>query len=221
MELICRYIEDMPADITIEDFCKGVTDAVAAEYRAAGIDRERLRETPTDRMTASVIVYSKFRREIWMVGDCQCLIDGLHYDNPKPYEREIAEERASILTKALANGATEEELRDDDIGRKAILPKLKAACKGQNVVYPVVDGFPIPTPLVKVISVGNGLHDIVLASDGYPQLKPTLRESEEALSRLLREDPLCIRMNVATKGLARGQQSFDDRTFVRFAAAIK
>lgn len=218
MELICRYIDDMPADITMENFCKGVTEAVAAEYRAAGIDTEKLRETPTDRMTASVIVYSKHRREIWMAGDCQCMIDGLHYDNPKPCEREIAEERASILAKALASGATVQELQGDDIGRKAILPKLKAACKGQNVVYPVVDGFPIPTHLVKVIPVGKGLHDIVLASDGYPQLKPTLRESEEALSRLLREDPLCIRMNVATKGLARGQQSFDDRTFVRFAA---
>lgn len=217
MRLICQYVGNMPREATMQDFCRGVAETVAAEYLRANVDMERLKAMPTDRMTASAAVYSDCRREIWMVGDCQCMVDGTVYENPKPYERDIAEERAVILRKALAEGVTPEELRIDDIGRKAILPKLKAACLGQNVCYPVVDGFPIPESLVKVVSITHGHHDIVLASDGYPMLKPTLAESEAALERLLAEDPLCIRENVATKGLAMGQQSFDDRAFIRFA----
>lgn len=217
MRLICQYIVNMPAETSMLDFCKGITDVVADEYLKAEVDMERLKATPTDRMTASAVVYSDFHREIWMVGDCQAMVDGVIYDNPKPYEREIAEERASILLEAIAEGAAADDLRTDDIGRKAILPKLKAACREQNVSYPVVDGFTIPCSLVRVVKLGAGHHDIVLASDGYPLLKPTLRESEEELERLLTEDPLCIGENVATKGLAIGQRSFDDRAFVRFA----
>lgn len=216
MMLVCQFVKNMSKDIAMENFCQGVSDVITSEYIKSSVDINRLFETPTDRITASVVVYSDLRREIWMVGDCQCMVDGILYENPKPYEKEIAKNRATILRKAIENGESIENLRKDDIGRKSILSRLKAVCKGQNVIYPVVDGFPIPTSKVKVIHISEGNHEIVLASDGYPGLKPTLKESEEALKTLLEKDPLCIRQNVATKGLAIGQQSFDDRAYVRF-----
>ena len=58
---------------------------------------------------------------------------------------------------------------------------------------------------------------VVLASDGYPVLKDTLAESEKSLDELLQKDPQCLRENRGTKGLVKGNQSFDDRTYVRFA----
>lgn len=59
-------------------------------------------------------------------------------------------------------------------------------------------------------------NEVVLASDGYPFLKPTLAESEAALLHLIAHDPQCIHDFIATKGLVAGNKSFDDRTYIRF-----
>ena len=60
--------------------------------------------------------------------------------------------------------------------------------------------------------------EVVLASDGYPKLFGTLEESEHYLQKVLAEDPLCISLNKQTKGLMVGNNSYDDRTFVRFVS---
>ena len=166
-------------------------------------------------MTASAVVYSDMRKEIWMIGDCHCIVDGVYYDNPKPYELSIAMKRAEVIKKLLTDGVSESDLRNNDIGRETIIPLLREACKWQNVNYSVIDGFSIPIQFVKVIKTCATGSEIILASDGYPRLMPTLKESEAELDRLLCEDPLCIKENIATKGLKIGQKSFDDRSYIR------
>ena len=89
MLLICDYIRQMAADSTMDHFCQGITHRIAEEYAWRGI-AERMAEHPEERLTASAIVYSERRKEVWMVGDCQAIIDGKYYDNSKPYEHEIA-----------------------------------------------------------------------------------------------------------------------------------
>lgn len=205
----------MDKDISMESFCLQATKMINQIYCERGIDINILKDDPVQRMAASVIIYSDRRKEIWMVGDCHCIVDGVYYDNPKPYESSIAAKRAEIIKKALAEGISETELRNNDIGRKAILPLLRKACKEQNVSYPVIDGFPIPIEYVKVVKTRQEGSEIILASDGYPHLMTTLRESEAELNRLLRDDPLCIKENIATKGLMIGQTSFDDRSYIR------
>ena len=77
---------------------------------------------------------------------------------------------------------------------------------------------------VRVVQLGGVLQsssdahwqEIVLASDGYPFLKPTLANSEAALAHLIATDPQCVRYFIATKGLVSGNRSFDDRTYIRF-----
>lgn len=64
------------------------------------------------------------------------------------------------------------------------------------------------------ISVSSS--EIVLASDGYPFLKPTLAASEAALAEQIANDPHNIRSFIATKGIVEGNKSFDDRTYIRF-----
>ena len=216
MLAIIKAIKKMPRDICMERFCEKVTEEIRSIYNAHAVDIQKLNDVPTNRMTASAIVFSLSKKEIWMVGDCQCLVDGKLYENPKPGEKEIAAQRALIIRKCLKEGMSEAEMRRNDIGRKAILPTLKKACLEQNKLYPVIDGFNIPTHLVKVIPIDDKTHEIVLASDGYPKLMPTLNESEAELQRLLEEDPLCIYENIATKGLNEGQTSFDDRSYIRF-----
>ena len=86
----------------------------------------------------------------------------------------------------------------------------------QNKTYSVVDGFPIPMEHVRIITLTPSTHTIVLASDGYPFLLPTLAESETALHRQLTTDPLNALSFKATKAYIRGNNSFDDRTYIRF-----
>lgn len=236
MMLISEYIwEELKADASVDDFCQGVTAYIYNKvYEKLGVE-ERLKEHPEERLTASAILYSRTRNEVWMVGDCQAIIDGKLYENGKPYEQEIARKRVELIEQGLSPAEA----------RKQIEPLLiKAMLSGQNQTYMVIDGFPIYREGVKVVSVSvsssvqdsvpasdsvpcsdsasasdtipSSSSEIVLASDGYPFLKPTLAASEAALAEQIANDPQNIRSFIATKGIVEGNKSFDDRTYIRF-----
>lgn len=223
MVLISEYIQhELKPESTVEDFCEGVTSYIYNKvYRQQGIEK-RLQAHPEERLTASAILYSKAKNEVWMVGDCQAIIDGKLYENNKPFEDIVARRRVELIRQ----GFTPQE------ARKTIEPLLiQAMLEGQNKTYTVIDGFPIYQKGMKVVSlnapqknvetdVADSLplptKEIVLASDGYPFLKPTLTESEEALAHLLAYDPQCTHEFIATKGIVVGNKSFDDRTYIRF-----
>ena len=227
MMLISEYIQqEMKADATVDEFCEGITAYIYNKvYLPMGIE-EQLRLHPEERLTASAIIYSNQKKEVWMVGDCQAIINGKLYDNSKPYEQEIAQKRVELIAQGLSPAEA----------RKQIEPLLiKAMLSGQNQTYTVIDGFPIYREGVKIVALKMKLasssidtyfqehpkpvsspNEVVLASDGYPFLKPTLAESEAALGHLIAHDPQCIHDFIATKGLVAGNKSFDDRTYIRF-----
>ena len=251
MMLISEYIrEELKKEASVDDFCQGVTAYIYNKvYEKLGV-AERMKLHPEERLTASAILYSKARREAWMVGDCQAIIDGKLYENGKPYEQEIAEKRAALIKEGVAPAEA----------RKQIEPLLiEAMLSGQNKTYTVIDGFPIYREGVKVVSLESGVSldgevsleggislkedvpldmkqasngietylevqskpissaiEVVLASDGFPFLKPTLAESEAALAAQLANDPQNIHSFIATKGIVEGNKSFDDRTYIRF-----
>ena len=243
MMLISEYIrEELKADASVDDFCQGVTAYIYNKvYEKLGVE-ERLKEHPEERLTASAILYSRTRNEVWMVGDCQAIIDGKLYENGKPYEEKIARKRVELIEQGLSPAEA----------RKQIEPLLiKAMLSGQNQTYTVIDGFPIYREGVKVVSVSDSCSvqdsvpasnsipasdsvpcsdsvsasgtflvsssEIVLASDGYPFLEPTLAASEAALAEQIANDPQNIHSFIATKGIVEGNKSFDDRTYIRFS----
>lgn len=237
MMLISEYIrEELKADASVDDFCQGVTAYIYNKvYEKLGVE-ERLKEHPEERLTASAILYSRTRNEVWMVGDCQAIIDGKLYENGKPYEQEIARKRVELIEQGLSPAEA----------RKQIEPLLiEAMLSGQNQTYTVIDGFPIYREGVKVVSVSDSCSvqgsvpasdsvpcsdsvsasgtifvsssEIVLASDGYPFLEPTLAASEAALAEQIANDPQNIHFFIATKGIVEGNKSFDDRTYIRFS----
>lgn len=215
MRIISRYLKHAPKNLTFEQFAKGVTLAVRKHYKNS--DMEHLATHPEDRLTASVIVYSRLQRQIWMIGDCQCLINEEYYDNPKPMETVIADNRSKVAQRLLSEGVTTiDNLQTEDVSRREIIPLLIESMKEQNRSYSVVDGFPIPMAHTRVITLDFRPWTIVLATDGYPFLKPTLEESETMLAQQLVQDPLNITAYKATKGLIKGNNSFDDRTYIRF-----
>ncbi|MEE0650787.1 MAG: hypothetical protein UCO54_01965 [Segatella copri] len=236
MMLISEYIrEELKADASVDEFCQGVTAYIYNKvYEKLGVE-ERLKEHPEERLTASAILYSRTRNEVWMVGDCQAIIAGKLYENGKPYEEKIARKRVELIEQGLSPAEA----------RKQIEPLLiKAMLSGQNQTYTVIDGFPIYREGVKVVSVSDSCSvqdsvpasdsvpcsgsvsasgtisvsssEIVLASDGYPFLEPTLAASEAALAEQIANDPQNIHSFIATKGIVEGNKSFDDRTYIRF-----
>ena len=216
MRIISRYIRRMPADISCQQFCKGITRAIARHYWLR-FPKKRMAEHPEERLTASAVIYSRLRREVWLVGDCHCLIGDQYYDNPKPYEQQLAEMRAAKVVALLAEGYTESQLRQPhDPAREVMIPTMLEVMKNQNITYAVIDGFPIPQQLVPVITLNFQTWDIVLASDGYPFLAPTLAETEALLEEQRKNDPLNIGTFKATKAFVEGNNSFDDRSYIRF-----
>ena len=228
MMLISEYIrEELKADASVDDFCQDVTAYIYNKvYEKLGVE-ERLKEHPEERLTASAILYSRARKEVWMVGDCQAIIDGKLYENGKPYEEKIARKRVELIEQGLSPAEA----------RKQIEPLLiKAMLSGQNQNYTVIDGFPIYQEGVKVVALKMkpasssievyfqeqtkpiaSPNEVVLASDGYPFLKPTLAASEASLAEQIANDPQNIRSFIATKGIVEGNKSFDDRTYIRFS----
>ena len=222
MKLVSRYIRNMPKNTTFENFMRGVTAYVRKHYKKSML--QRLTEHPEDRLTCSVVVFSRLCREIWMIGDCQCLISPLashdsplYYDNPKPYEAELAAMRATEVCRQLADGKTIDDLCRNDTARPVIIPRMIETMRNQNITYSVVDGFAIDKRHVRTVTLDFQPYEIVLASDGYPFLHPTLEESEAALQHQRSEDPLNIGPQFqATKAFHPDFNSFDDRAYIRF-----
>lgn len=213
MYLTARYIRQMSKTTTSEQFLRGVTAYIRKHYNKSMLPR--LAEHPEDRLTCSAVVYSRLNREIWMVGDCQCMINGELFDNPKPAEAELAAMRAEEVKRLLATGVTQDELLRNDTARPVIIPRMLETMREQNVSYSVIDGFPIARQHVRIIPLDFRPWEIVLASDGYPILRPTLAESEEELQKLREEDPLNIGRFQATKAFHPDFNSFDDRSYIR------
>ena len=214
MLLITEFIQQMSPTITLDEFCDKITAVIHREYIAHHLDIKQLAAHPEQRITASAVIYSAYHHEIWMVGDCQCMINGVLYENNKPAEAANAAKRSIYIKKALSNGMTVKDFQDHDTGRDHIINDIILSCQQQNVSYAVIDGFPIYHRGIRVLTFPSSA-TIILASDGYPTLKPTLAESEQSLHYLIENDPLCINICPATKGLMKGYLSFDDRTYVR------
>ncbi|MFF9025163.1 hypothetical protein [Streptomyces eurythermus] len=205
-------------------------DASTAVQRLTETLRSRLPDklSISDRPSAVVAIYSAQRREIWRVGDVSIWYDGMsprggaHQNRVDFYASGV---RAAVLTAELISGRTVEELRGEDYGRAAILPLLvRQGVFANNPdagewAYGAINGNPVPESLVETYPIPEGARTVILASDGYPLVLPTLDETEKQLHDLLREDPLCIGPLKGTKGVRPGAESYDDRSYLRLAVS--
>lgn len=214
MRLTCEAIGLLPPEASKSEALALLTRALAQNttYRQAHY-----------RPTCSAVIYSRHRQEIWFVGDCQARWNAQTHQYEKDIDRLLTGIRCDVVHYYLANGYTEEDIRQEDKGRAFIFDALCEQLHFQNdpnpynpFRYPVIDGQPIDPEEVPVLSV-TGIKELILASDGYPQLRDTLQETEDALQQLLLQDPLCINEHPASKCLVEGNRSFDDRTYLRIA----
>ena len=219
-QIIENVLHKLAARATIYDFTESATEAIRNYYNS--FNRTSIvAKKNEERLTASIVVFSRQRREIWMIGDCIFRINGINYRNDKLVDKHLARIRSEVDFFLLKTGHTTYSLQQHDIGRAFIsnalhdLQYFGNADESCEYSYAVIDGF--KTEMSKTICMSVPEHsEIVLASDGYPELFGSLTETEEYLQRMLQADPLCISENKQTQGLMKGNDSYDDRTYVRF-----
>lgn len=214
METVCGIIKTLSPSATLHDLVDRASAALRTLWPEGAESEAALRPT------CSAVVYSACRREVWMIGDCQCRFGGITHTNNKVIDDTLAQIRADVLHYWLAAGCSVESLRQNDRGRTFIYDALRTQTNFQNITdagnpfrYTVLDGQTVDETTIPVIPVGRA-DKLILASDGYPLLFDSLNETETYLKDCLQTDPLCIDRHPATKGLTAGNVSFDDRTYL-------
>lgn len=208
---IVQAMKDADPLFTAEEHYIFLNEALCKKYS----DITYFVKNPLDRLQVNCIVYSQYRKEIWFFGDCHCLVDGESFSNEKKIDTLLGELRSFVFqaTASINQNSTE------DIGREKILPFLKLqsnlANSSAEYGYLVLDGIGNMVSKIKKMDVSDA-NEIVLATDGYPILQNTLENTEGSLSQLRKSDPLLINKVKSTKGFLAGNESFDDRTYVKF-----
>ena len=179
-------------------------------------------ELNIDHAAASAVIFSRYCKQLWLIGDCQARIGARTIRPRNKVDALLSEARSFAIAALLKQGYSVEQLQKNDLGRESILPFLKMQKVFENsdgkYGYYVLNTDPSPIDpevITKVYQVRSG-DEVILASDGYPELKDTLEQSEQYLFDLIKRDPLLYEYYPTTKGLMNGNVSFDDRTYIRF-----
>lgn len=212
-DLILEAMKTMPADTDCNscfEILHGRLKSQFAKGKAVPIWEE---------LRASLLVYSDYYQEIWCLGDCNFMVNDCLYENGKKVDTVIAEVRSMLIRSLLAEGKSEADLLRKDVSRDLIMELIKRQYYLENMDcefgYPELNSTSLNTHMIKRLKVKKD-DRIVLATDGYPELKATLEESEQEMRRVLQEDPLCYKIYKTTKGLQEDMVNYDDRCYVSF-----
>jgi hypothetical protein len=210
-DIVETAVHDIPVDADAVSAIDILTRAIAG------------RAAPDYLHSASVVLYSGFRNEIWLVGSGGFCVDGHAATFSPPHELAASRVRAAFLTASLREGRSLDQLATDDPGRELILGLLRQERHLRNVdeegnyYFGALDGRTVPTRHILARTLPDAARNITLVTDGYPVVLPTLDECESALAEILADDPLLIGRHPQTKSLRPGDRSFDDRALIRLA----
>ena len=220
--LVKEALETINPEATKEETASYITQHIYNFYKKENY-LSKIRTNAKNKCTASVIIYSHFHSEIWMFGDCHCLIDGRYYEANKLIDFICHSTRSIVVGALLKKGHKINDLLENDLSRESIEPILTNQQNYQNIPksesqygYVCFDGFEVPTQDVETIYVPKTARKIILASDGYPKLLKNLKLSEQYLEKLKEEDPLCYDIYPSTKGFNLDLNSYDDRSYLSF-----
>lgn len=176
-----------------------------------------------DRITTSSVILNKSRNELWFLGDCSAKINNDLYCYNKEIDTLTTNLRVFTIQTAIVDGRTTyDDCLKHDIGRDVIIPLINKQQLYQNnhdgsiFSYGVMDGFKTLERDIHVVNIPEDTTSIILTSDGYPVIENTLKETEESLFQILKEDPLMIGKYATTKGLSDSKVSYDDRSYLRY-----
>lgn len=212
-DTIMNALTKMPYHFTGEQAIQYLTEQLKKEYSGS------IPEDIKERLQAVIIIFSAHRKEVWLYGDCQCIVNKKHYYKEMSIDIITTSARSLYLHMLLQEGKSINELLQNDYGRQYILPLLEKqaifANSDHEFGYAVLDGCKFNLKLFTKIKVKSG-DKIIFASDGYPKLFETLAETEKSLKAVLKADPLLINDHKGFKALVPGYVSFDDRSYISF-----
>ncbi|HIS27561.1 MAG TPA: hypothetical protein IAA57_11870 [Candidatus Pullilachnospira intestinigallinarum] len=214
-ELVYDVLENLDRTADFAGFLEAVNRRMEAFYENVDFPESRREKG----LQAVCAVYSDLSREIWLIGDCQAAVDGVVYASPKRSDQVLAGLRSLAIHLLMEEKMEPEQAQKE--ARRLIEPWILKATAYANredspYGYAVLNGEKIPESLIRRIPLDDGSHEIILASDGYPRIKGTLKGTEEYLRQVLKDDPACCTRFCSTKGKLEGQSSFDDQTYLRF-----
>ena len=217
--VLCEAMKNADPTFCSSDMISYLNDVIKKCYAERGVSFDEL--APEEQLQVSVIIYSRYRNEVWSFGDCSVKINDKIYKHTRAGDKLLSDLRAFYTELYLLK---HRDITDEDPGRGAILPLLKEfpsmANQAGEFGYDVINGGDICTDHIVVYSVKPG-DRIILASDGYPELFDTLEETERYLFRMIEKDPLRIHELRGTKGVGLGNQSFDDRSYISFYVGVR
>lgn len=177
---------------------------------------------------ATLVCFSRARREIWRIGDGHYALDGIAALGVMLIDEIALAARWAYVECLRRSGMSDDEIADDPGQRGAqpgslVRPLVERQHHFANspqphpLAYAVLNGHPVPGHLQELIPVTADAREVVMSSDGYPQLFPTLEQTERYLAEDLRDDPLRIGRHRGFIAVKPPMLSFDDRCFVRLA----
>lgn len=220
MEIIREAIYDIEGDLDYLSFLEEISKKIIENYKKNNV-YDILKKNVNIRPMASMVVYSRNKHQLWFYGDCKALVNGIQYENPKYIDTVMYEARKMVLEGELLKGKPLGEIISEDKGREYITELLNYqrlflhARNGSKLAFSMVDGFDFRTEDIKVVNLPKKVDYIILATDGYSVLKPTLEETEEVLKKQLKEDPLAIDQLTGFKTCCKNLNSIDDRAFLK------
>ena len=206
-------IRTLPADVTSEEAVEALRASLARAVADLGFDSE-LVHAPS----ARVALVSHERGELWQVGDVHALIDGqLCEGEAPPTDAVLSGVRAIFLEAALRSGARLEDLLAEDQSVHVLRPlreaqRLFANDPSSAWGFMAIDVQAPLAPRVKVTDISDAA-EVVLASNGFAAVLPTLEETLAEHERLLTEDPLCAFSNRQLR--RRSSAGWDDMAYLR------
>ncbi|MCW9732291.1 hypothetical protein L5B97_02115 [Avibacterium sp. 20-15] len=221
-DIIQSVFQSLPPNTPKEDVLKRINQEYQKFYaQNKDIDFEK---NPLFRPTATLIWYNFDTNELVAIGDSKARINGTAYNDE---EKLVDTLNSALRVKVIKElGLTDQQVADNDLGRFYILPLLKRQAEFQNnpnapkaFQFWAIDGFDIPPSELRVWKFDNRPKIIELSSDGYETYpkEATIESYEKALHHVLETDKLRIK-HPSTKGVAKGNYSFDDRAVLIYQA---
>ncbi|WP_235972324.1 hypothetical protein [Spirabiliibacterium falconis] len=219
-DIIQDVFQSLEPNTSKEDVLRKINTEYQKFYQAnQEIDFEK---NPLFRPTATLIWYNLDTNELVAIGDSKARIDGVEYNADEKLVDTLNSALRVRVIKEL--GLSEQDIAENDLGRTYIMPLLQKQADFQNnpnapkaFQFWAIDGFDIPQNELRVWKFDKAPNVIELSSDGYetyPQ-EASVAAYESAVENVIKNDPMRIK-HPSTKGIKKGNYSFDDRAVLIF-----
>lgn len=213
----------VPAQSSLADTGARLTARLASEQSKLRADWDDL--SPA---AATLVCYSRIRREIWRIGDGHYAIDGVANHGSTLIDEIALAARWAYVECLRQSGMSDAEIANDpgQFGARPgslVRPLVERQHNFANLTAPhplaygVLNGHLVPEHLCEVAQLKADAHEVAMSSDGYPQIFPTLEQTERYLADDLQADPLRVGRHRGFTPVQPPSLSFDDRSYVRLA----